>query len=293
MSNLCKNLYDAVVLINDKNTRLRKEYNEKRQAFEEELDMWEKDYSEWEKLKEENLNKIAATSTWVEVEGKSVDCSSLGKDTTICCPISNLKRKKCTLQNKGGGSKCSQGGLCGWSKSCCSAGSGCSDINASYCTNGSVTGLPESESAWFKDLGNPSPPIKPVFNETLSLSDYPVLVCQDCSTSIEALKSTDVSFDEIKQASKCVSNISSTQVAESNEDIPNGEMGEINGIDPNGNSFSNEPSAPEVSNSDNNTNSDESVGLSYLVQLIVGIIVIILVIAISIYLSSGGPPSSD
>lgn len=279
---LCEAQLQAILVINEANQQREIEYEEKLAQFQKDYEQWEAAHEAWEYRKNTDTKIIGYGSSWIEDGGVGVNCSTLSNDSFKCCRDHSRDRIKCTLQGKGGGSKCSNGGACTWfnrGNVCCSGT--CGSMDPSYCTNAPVSNLPLTESKWYKNTSYPEPK-KPIFRERLVFEQYPAIICQDCSTSIEALKSTDISFEAIEQATQCINKLEVQEVQES--DSGNGEGAEITPVptpkpQPNGNGNENKNGNIE------NTNEIPSQISSNMVLLIIAIVVILIIVLL--YMLSG------
>lgn len=213
-SSVCQSQYDAIVTIKSTNDKLESNYDTRYNDYIKNYEDWQKKHNQWQLDFDTFSNLVSEKSSWIELNGSAFNCASLKEDSILCCSSHNLKRKKCTLQNKGGTVKCSNKGACAWplaSTSCCSGK--CRDLDANYCKNATITdgSLPISESQWVLDGKRYPEPVEPIKPDPVIYQPYPNVVCQDCSSHIETLESEDVTMDQIFQTSKCISDLSFTE----------------------------------------------------------------------------------
>lgn len=210
-SSICRAQYDAVLLIKTANDKLQTNYENKYDTYLKNFQDWKLKHNQWIQDRDTYTHLVSNSSpNWIELDGSAFNCASLKEDSILCCKSHNLKRKKCTLQKKGGTVKCSNTGACAWplaSTSCCSGK--CHDIDANYCKNASIVdeSLPISESQWELDGKKYPEPIEPIKPDPVVFQQFPFLNCQDCSTYIQTLDSEDVTMNDIVQTSKCIANL--------------------------------------------------------------------------------------
>lgn len=299
-SQLCQAQLEAIIAINDTNRIRELDYTRKLEEHQKKHSEWNIAHNKWEEDKKKLSKLIHSNSYWVEVKGKAVDCDNYSRNVVVCCRDASLGRKKCTLQGKG--SKCRNSGTCTWFKnnavSCCKGS--CKDKSENYCKNASVTGLPLSESRWSKE--GYAEPVEPIFNESLVFEEYPAIICQDCSTSIESLQSSDILFEQIEQATQCINTLQQQELQEAQESEEVTNAAPINdpdnGINIQNENGSNIPNVIENTNSlapngntngNTNGNANETeddtkkyfgfFSLGGLISLIIGIILLIVLFA--------------
>lgn len=246
---ICESQLEAILEISANNSRREDNHELKLLQWQIEHRLWKINHDKWLQKKNIESKTISDKSNYIEYQGKPVNCDDWSKRTTCCSLLfsdtEGMVRTKCAVQNKGSNMKCKL------SYGHCKSYPCNKSENKIYCNNKLVDNLPQSASVWVLDSGAPPEPKEPEFNEKLILEEYPAIVCQDCSTSIEALKSTDISFEDIDQASSCVSNISSVNESESNPNSVNNNLLENEN---NNNSNENKNNSNENEKETNNNN---------------------------------------
>ena len=192
-ASVCQAQYDAIIAIKSTNDKLHDIYDIKIKEYNQKYKDWQDNHIKWQEDYNLYSTQVSDKSNWIELNGSAFNCSTLKEDSIICCRDSNLKRKKCTVQGKGGSVKCSNTGACKWFNnngvSCCDGE--CGDKDSSYCKNASIddNSLPVSESKWELDNLKYPEPLEPLKPNPIVYQEYPTLTCQDCSSYIQSVDS--------------------------------------------------------------------------------------------------------
>jgi len=312
-SELCSGQVDAILKITEINQLAKEEYALKLDNFNKRMDEYQTAHNTWQSKKDFNSRVPDANrGTWVEANGKAYDCSTMGNSLT-CCRDSSTARKKCKLQGKG--SKCSNEGVCTWFGRGLSCISGCADASTQYAKNNVVSNtLPVTNSLWWRHkYPEPTPPTdKPI----LQYQNFPTIICQDCSTSMELIENEDTLATGLSQVSQCINNLEIKENEETGNGSGSGSSNSVGNVgappfenNDNSNDTSNNnsalppPSLPNTNNNNNgnsnsNVNSNSSVVKEFILEwweaLIFGIIAFfVFVVMIMIILSASSSPTAQ